>query len=86
MAQLHHPHPFMHHWLELHPALARLLSKEVIALLVVLLVALAGALYMSSLAGSAAPLDASGLGEGSERSAPAVPALNPAGDYQPGAV
>ncbi len=72
----------MHHWLELHPALASLLSKEVIALLVVLLLALAGALYMSSLAESAAPLDSSGMGEGSGQRAPPAPVS----EYQGGAL
>lgn len=86
MVQLHHPYPFTHQWLELHPQLANLLSKEFIALLVVLLLALASAFYMSSLAESAAPLDASGMGEGSERGVPAAPALAPAGEYPAGPI
>lgn len=74
MAQLHHPYPFTHQWLELHPKVASLLSKELLALLVVLLLALAGAWYLSSQA------------EGSERGVPAVPAPTPAGEYQSGPV
>lgn len=86
MAQLHHPYPFTHQWLALHPKLASLLSREFVALLVVLLLALASAFYMSSLAESAAPLDASGMDEGSERGFSPVPAPPPAGEYQSGPV
>lgn len=86
MAQLHHPYPFTHQWLALHPKVANLLNKELLALLVVLLLALAGAWYLSSQAEGMPTLESSGMGEDSERGLTPAPAPTPAGEYQSGPV